>query len=73
MIENVLLWFAFMVVLLVVNLYCLKIHFRLVHLVTICIILLTVTAMWSDFAGFEVIALSMVLLNGVVCVMGMFR
>lgn len=73
MIEDLLLWFVFMAFLLVVNLYAMTIHFRIVHVATIAIILMAAVAMWGDFAGFEVIALGMILLGVIVPVMGMFR
>jgi len=73
MVENALYWFVFMALLLGLNLYALRTHLRIVHLITIAVVLLSVPSMWSDFGGLEIIAFSMIMINTILPVMGMLR
>lgn len=73
MIENMIIWFAFMVFLTLLNLYAMSINLRILNLLVVAVTLFSVGAMWSEFAGMEVIAFSVIMINGVLAVVGMVR
>lgn len=76
MIETVYLWFAFMVVMMWLNIWAMRIGFRLIHLVIMAITLLSIPAMWGEFTiagGMLYICLGLILINAVIAVMGMVR